>query len=90
MASEPGESVNAATTNALDVSVERPGGLERRMTVRVPSAQIEQEVRQRLTRVGRTAKLKGFRPGKIPAEIIQQRYGDRVRQEVISDVIRSS
>ncbi len=60
------------------------------MTVRVPSAQIEQEVRQRLTRVGRTAKLKGFRPGKIPAEIIQQRYGDQVRQEVISDVIRSS
>ena len=60
------------------------------MTVRVPSVQIEQEIRQRLTRVGRTVKLKGFRPGKIPTEIVQQRYGDRVRQEVISDVIRSS
>ncbi len=60
------------------------------MTVRVPSVQIEQEVRLRLTRVGRTAKLKGFRPGKIPTGIVQQRYGDQVRQEVISDVIRSS
>ena len=85
-----GESVNTATTNALDVSVEVPGGLERRMTVRVPSVEIEREVSQRLTRVGQTAKLKGFRPGKVPAKILQQRYGDQVRQEVVTDVIRSS
>ncbi|MEE9570947.1 MAG: trigger factor [Gammaproteobacteria bacterium] len=82
--------MNAATTNAVDVSVETPGGLERRMTVRVPSVEIEREINVRLTRVGRTAKLKGFRPGKIPTEIVQQRYGDQVRQEVITDVIRSS
>jgi trigger factor len=82
--------VNAATTNAVDVSVETPGGLERRMTVRVPSVEIEREINVRLTRVGRTVKLKGFRPGKIPTEIVQQRYGDQVRQEVITDVIRSS
>jgi len=60
------------------------------MTVRVPSTEIEREISVRLTRVGRTAKIKGFRPGKIPGKIVQQRYGDQVRQEVISDVIRSS
>ena len=60
------------------------------MTVRVPNVEIEREVSLRLTRVGRTAKIKGFRPGKIPVKIVQQRYGDQVRQEVISDVIRSS
>ena len=82
--------MNAITTNALDVSVEKPGGLERRMTVRVPSVEIEQEVSLRLTRVGRTAKLKGFRPGKIPSKIVQERYGDQVRREVITDFIRTS
>jgi trigger factor len=60
------------------------------MTVRVPSTEIEREISARLTRVGRTAKIKGFRPGKIPGKIVQQRYGDQVRHEVITDVIRSS
>ncbi len=74
----------------MDVSVEVPGGLERRMTVRVPNVEIEREVSLRLTRVGQTAKIKGFRPGKIPVKIVQQRYGDQVRHEVVTDVIRSS
>ena len=82
--------MNETTTNAVDVSVEVPGGLERRMTVRVPSVEIEREVSVRLTRVGRTAKIKGFRPGKIPVKVVQQRYGDQVRHEVVTDVIRSS
>ncbi len=60
------------------------------MTVRVPNIEIEKEVSVRLERVGRTANIKGFRPGKIPSKIVQQRYGDQVRQEVITDVIRSS
>jgi trigger factor len=76
--------------NAVDVSVETPGGLERRMTVRVPTIEIEREVSVRLSRVGQTAKIKGFRPGKIPTKIVQQRYGDQVRQEVLSDLIRSN
>jgi trigger factor len=76
--------------NAVDVSVETPGGLERKMTVRVPTIEIEREVSVRLNRVGQTAKIKGFRPGKIPTKIVQQRYGDQVRQEVLSDLIRSN
>ncbi|RLA22749.1 MAG: trigger factor, partial [Gammaproteobacteria bacterium] len=82
--------MNETTTNAVDVSVEVPGGLERRMTVRVPNVEIEREVSLRLTRVGQTAKIKGFRPGKSPVKIVQQRYGDQVRHEVVTDAIRSS
>ncbi|HEX5418830.1 MAG TPA: trigger factor, partial [Gammaproteobacteria bacterium] len=74
----------------MDISVENPGGLERRLTIRVPSAEIEREVDARLSRVGRTARLKGFRPGKIPAKVVRQHYGGQVRQEVLSDIIRSS
>ncbi|HEY5624431.1 MAG TPA: trigger factor family protein, partial [Gammaproteobacteria bacterium] len=65
------------TTNTLDVSVEQPGGLERTMTVRVPNIEIEREISVRLTRVGRTARIKGFRPGKVPAKVVRQRYGDQ-------------
>ena len=77
-------------TDTLDVSVEGRRGLERRMTVRVPSEEIEREVDTRLMKVRRTARLKGFRPGKIPPKVVRQRFGGQVRQEVLSDVIRAS
>jgi trigger factor len=82
--------VNAANTSALDVSVEAGAGLERSVVVRVPNEQIEQQVTQRLARVGKTARLKGFRPGKVPAKVLRQHYGGQVRQEVVSDMIRAS
>jgi len=82
--------VDTLNTQSVDVSVETQKGLERRMTVRVPAAEIEQEVDTRLKKVGRTARLKGFRPGKIPAKVVRQHYGGQVRQEVMSDVIRAS
>jgi trigger factor len=74
----------------LEVSVESSAGLERKLKIRVPSAEIEREIASRLARVGKTAKLKGFRPGKIPAKVVRQYYGGQVRDEVLSDVIRSS
>jgi trigger factor len=74
----------------VDVSVEQPGGLERRLTIRVPNAEIEREVEARLQKVGRTARLKGFRPGKIPHKVVRKHYGAQVRQEVLSEVIRQS
>ena len=77
-------------TDTLDVSVKGRKGLERQMTVRVPTDEIEREVDTRLKKVGRTARLKGFRPGKIPPRIVRQRYGGQIRNEVVSDVIRSS
>jgi trigger factor len=82
--------MNAATSNNVQVSVETAAGLERRMTVRMPSAVIEREIEARLAKVGKTAKLKGFRPGKVPANVVRQYYGGQVREEVLSELIRSS
>ena len=83
--------MNVATTNKeQDVAVETGTGLERKMTVRVPAGEIEREIDARLKRVGRTAKLKGFRPGKVPERLIRQYYGGQVRDEVLTEVIRSS
>lgn len=74
----------------LQVSVEDLDGLERRLVVQVPAVRIEQEVETRLKSVGRTAKLKGFRPGKVPPSVIRQRYGGQVREEVLQEVVQKS
>jgi trigger factor len=82
--------MNAATSKNYEVSLETAAGLERRMTVRVPTSEIEREIASRLAKVGKTAKLKGFRPGKVPQKVVRQYYGGQVREEVMTDVIRTT
>lgn len=74
----------------MQVSVETSAGLERRMRVQVPAETVEKEVASRLKSVGRSAKIKGFRPGKVPDKVIRQRYGGHVRQEVLQEILQSS
>jgi len=74
----------------MQVTVESTGALERRMRVELPAQRIEQEVNSRLESVGRTAKLKGFRPGKVPPKVVKQRYGKQIRQEVVSELMQKS
>ena len=74
----------------MQVSVETTGALERRIEVSVPRERIEQAIDERLKRVSRTAKLKGFRPGKVPIKVVKQQFGAQVRQEVLSDLMQSS
>jgi trigger factor len=75
---------------SMQVSVEQTGALERRMEVSVPRERVEQAVDKRLQQVSRTAKLKGFRPGKAPLKVIRQQFGAQVRQEVVGDLMQSS
>ena len=74
----------------VQISLEAGAGLERRMRVQVPAGRIEEEVEARLKTAGRTAKLKGFRPGKVPVHVIRQRFGPQIRQDVLHDVVQSS
>ena len=82
--------MNGATSKSYEAKVEAADGLERRMTIRVPAADIEREIDARLVKVGRTAKLKGFRPGKVPQKVVRQYYGGQVRDEVLNDVVRTT
>ena len=72
------------------VSLETSGALERRMKIQVPAQKIDAQISERLKRVGRTARMEGFRPGKVPAKGIRKRYGPQVRQEVLSELVQSS
>lgn len=74
----------------MQVSVETTQGLERRMTVAVPAERVEKEVENRLKTLSRTAKLAGFRPGKVPIKVITSKYGPQVRQEVLDEVTQRS
>jgi trigger factor len=74
----------------MQVSLTATGGLERRLEVAIPAAEVDGEVAQRLNKISRTARLKGFRPGKAPLAVIRQQYGEQIHGEVISDLMRSS
>ncbi len=74
----------------MQVSVEASNGLERKMTVAIEEEKIASVVDGRLKDMTKTVKVKGFRPGKVPLKIVQQQYGDQVRQEVVGDVLQST
>lgn len=74
----------------MQVSVEKTQGLERRLTVEVPTANIEQTVAERLKSMAGRVRIAGFRPGKVPLKLVQSRYGDQVRAEVQEDLMRTS
>ncbi len=74
----------------MQVSIETLEGLERKMTVQVPSERVDEAVEKKLKDLSKTARIDGFRPGKVPLKVVQQKFGGHVRQEVIGDVIESS
>jgi len=74
----------------MQISLTATNGLERRLEVAVPVERVDSEVAQRLKKLSRTARLKGFRPGKAPLQVIQKQFGDQVHAEAISDLMRST
>jgi len=74
----------------MQVSLTTTGGLERRLEVAVPETEVNGEVEQRLKNLSRTARLKGFRPGKAPLTVVRKQFGDQVQAEVVQDLIRTS
>jgi len=69
----------------MQVSVQTTSGLERKLVIDIPAAQVEEEISKRLGQVSRTARIDGFRSGKVPMRVIKQRYGKGVRQEVLGE-----
>jgi len=74
----------------MQVSVENLSSIERRLTVGVPAERIESEVEGRLQQAAQSARIDGFRPGKVPMKVIKQRYSAGIRQEVVGEVMRQS
>ena len=71
----------------MQVSVESTSNLERRMTVGVPAEIVEVDLQKRLKEMAGTARINGFRPGKVPMREVKRRFGKALREEVIGGVI---
>ena len=74
----------------MQISVEESGVIERKVTVSVPRAEVDREIEKRLRNMAKRARIPGFRPGKAPQNIINQRYGAQVTNEVVSDTINTT
>ncbi|MDF7650237.1 trigger factor [Candidatus Pantoea formicae] len=71
----------------MTVSVETTQGLGRRISITVPADSIESAVKKELVEVAKKVRIDGFRKGKVPANIISQRYGASVRQDVLGELM---
>jgi trigger factor len=65
-------------------------GLRRSYAVRVPASEIESRASARLADIGKTLRLPGFRPGKVPANLVRKRFGSSVMAEVLQDAVRGA
>jgi trigger factor len=65
-------------------------GLKREFTVTVPAGDLEEEITRRLDELGRQVRLPGFRPGKVPMQILRKRFGPSVRGEVLQSTLQAS
>jgi len=67
--------------------LETTGGLERRLTLSVPAADITRKVQERYRSLSRTVRMPGFRPGKVPLKMIERSYGPQVQAEILGDAV---
>jgi trigger factor len=74
----------------MQVSITATVGLERKLDVAVPATRVTEEINSRLREIARTARLKGFRPGKAPFEVVKRQYGGQVQTDVVSELLQRS
>jgi trigger factor len=74
----------------MQVTVENVSELGRRMTVTVEDANIEQAVQERLKSIRPTVKMAGFRPGKVPMNMVTRSHGPAARRDVIDTLVQDS
>ncbi len=74
----------------MQVVLESPSALERQFTITIPTGDVETEFEAKLAETAKRVRIDGFRPGKVPASIVRQRYGQAIRQEIASDLMEKS
>ncbi len=74
----------------MEVSVENTSTLGRRIKVSVPNTQLAEQIKAKMSKLAKDAHLKGFRRGKVPANVLEQKFGESIRLEVIDDIIKST
>ncbi|HXC27945.1 MAG TPA: trigger factor [Stellaceae bacterium] len=74
----------------MQVTETNADGLKREFKIVIPAGDLENEVNSRLTQLGQSIRLPGFRPGKVPQSLLRQRYGNAIRGEVLEHTVQES
>lgn len=74
----------------MSASLKKLDGLSHQLTVTVPAEKVNEKVQQLLSKAAKNAKLPGFRPGKVPANIMAQKFGKEIRQDAVNELMQSS
>lgn len=72
----------------MQVTVETTSNLGRKLNITVPSEQIEAKISKKLKEISSQVKIDGFRPGKVPFKVVQQRFGKAAHDEIINEVLQ--
>ena len=78
---------NATTTDAATEAAPQPSALERRIDLSVAVEELNKDIDQRLKRIGKNVKMPGFRPGKVPANIVKQQYGGQAHYDALTEAL---
>jgi trigger factor len=74
----------------MQVTQTSADGLKREFRIVVPNEEVESQITSRLDELGRTIRLPGFRPGKVPRQLLRRRFGQSVRGEVVESALQNS
>jgi len=74
----------------MQVTVEDAPGSARKLRVEIPEDRVRGEVTRRLNSMAGNAQVPGFRPGKAPLKVLEKRYGEQIRSEVVGEMVKSS
>lgn len=74
----------------MEVTESKNEGLSREFKVAVPAADVEEKIVSRLKKLAKSARIPGFRPGKVPVQLLRKRYGDALKGEVIEEAVQES
>ncbi|MCH9644941.1 MAG: hypothetical protein K0U23_08820 [Gammaproteobacteria bacterium] len=74
----------------MQISVESLEGLQRKMTIVVPVDDVKKAYEARLEKVSKNARIDGFRPGKVPAQVLDKKFGSSVLNEVAGELVQQT
>ncbi len=74
----------------MNVKVEDVSSIKKKLSFEVASEQVDKEIRKALQKIGKTAKIKGFRAGKVPESVLEKYYGGQMEQNVLTSLINAT
>jgi trigger factor len=74
----------------MNVKIEDVSGVKKKLLIEIEAAKVDAEIEKAYQKIGRKAKIKGFRPGKVPRGILEQYYAPEMEQQVLNRLINDS